>query len=290
MTAPADERPVDAAMLSAWLDHELDPAERARVDAWLREHPADAETVRRWAADRDALAAALQPQLAEPVPERLQRLVREHRADDGRRAAWRRVAMLAVFAAGGAFGASLMWALQRQAAPAAQLVHAPSGAPFAATSAAPEGWVQRAALAHRVYVPEIRHPVEVNVAEGPEGARAAQEQHLQRWLTKRVDVPVPLFDLRAQGFELVGGRLLPDEPDRPCAMLMYQHRDGQRVTVYLRKASTGVPAEFRYEREGDVGLFYWVEGRTGYALAGNLGREQLLALAQAIYAQQQGRR
>lgn len=284
MNAPTDDRPVDATQLSAWLDHELEPAERARVDAWLREHPADAETVRRWAADRDALAAALQPLLAEPVPERLRRLVLDHRAARAPWAAWRRVAMVAVFAAGGALGASLMWAVQRQAS------GAPPGAAPGPTLAQHDGWVQRAALAHRVYVPEIRHPVEVNVAEGPEGARAAQEQHLQRWLTKRVDVPVPLFDLRAQGFELVGGRLLPDEPGRPCAMLMYQHRDGQRVTVYLRKASTHVPAEFRYEREGDVGLFYWVEGRTGYALAGNLGREQLLALAQAIYAQQQGAR
>ena len=64
--------------------------------------------------------------------------------------------------------------------------------------------MQRAAFAHSVYVPEPRHAVEVK----------AQEEHLARWLTRRIDVPVKLFDLRDQGFELVGGRLLPDGPAR----------------------------------------------------------------------------
>jgi anti-sigma factor RsiW len=58
------------------------------------------------------------------------------------------------------------------------------------------------------------------------------------------------------------------------------------VTVYLRKPDEAAPTAFRYERDGDVGLFYWVEAGTGYALAGSLPREQLLALAEAIYRQQ----
>ena len=62
--------------LSAWLDGELEPAEqRAAVDAWLREHPAEAARVRQWAADRDALRERLAPLLDEPVPEPLRRLV-----------------------------------------------------------------------------------------------------------------------------------------------------------------------------------------------------------------------
>jgi len=49
-------------------------------------------------------------------------------------------------------------------------------------------------------VAKPRHAVEVR----------AQEEHLARWLTRRIDLPVKLFDLREQGFELIGGRLLPD--------------------------------------------------------------------------------
>jgi anti-sigma factor RsiW len=146
-------------------------------------------------------------------------------------------------------------------------------------------WLQRAAVAHAVYVPEKRHPVEVSVEQNQDG-------HLARWLTKRLDVPVKLFDLNPQGFDLVGGRLLPDERG-PSAQLMYENAAGQRVTVYLRKPDTGpadpAAAAFRYERQGELGLFYWVEGQgaaaTGYALVGGLPREQLLALAEAIYRQ-----
>jgi anti-sigma factor RsiW len=138
-------------------------------------------------------------------------------------------------------------------------------------------WVQRAAYAHAVYVPEPRHAVEVK----------AQEEHLARWLTRRIGVDVKLFDLRAQGFELVGGRLLPDGAGK-SAQLMYQDAQGVRVTVYLRKPDGEGETAFRYERQGELGLFYWVEPDCGYAIVGPLPRETLLALAQSIEQQDPG--
>ena len=69
---------------------------------------------------------------------------------------------------------------------------------------------RRAAVAHVVYAPEVHHPVEVNVAGGSANERCAQAQHLAHWLSKRLDLPVRFYDLRPQGFELVGGRRLPD--------------------------------------------------------------------------------
>ena len=97
-------------------------------------------------------------------------------------------------------------------------------------------------------------------------------------------MPVKLFDLREHGFELVGGRLLPDGPGK-SAQLMYQDAQGLRVTVYLRKPDEGTDAAFRYERQGDLGMFYWVEAGAGYALVGALPKEHLLALAESIYRQ-----
>ena len=274
--------PFDDTLLHAWLDGELPPERRAEVDAWLVEHPDDAARVRGWVADAQALRWRFDPVLDEAVPQALTQVV------------WRKApqtltmpgqdllrwaAVLAVFALGGAAGAGLMWRFQPT--PGEAQAHADEPA-----------WVQRAAVAHAVYVPEVRHPVEVK----------AQEEHLSRWLTKRLDVPVKLFDLRAQGFELVGGRLLPDASG-PSAQLMYQAVDVKssgasgagpavkpvRVTVYLRKPDSATPAAFRYEQQGEIGLFYWVEGRSaqggpcGYALVGALPRAQLLALAEAIY-------
>lgn len=273
-------------LLHAWLDGELLPERRAEVDAWLQDHPEDAARVRLWAADRDALRARFDAVLEEPVPVALAQGVwrKAPQSQAAYGVGWLRwAAAIVVFTLGGAAGAGLMWRMQPH--------------PDALVRAGEPAWVQRAAVAHAVYVPEVRHPVEVK----------AQEEHLSRWLTKRLDVPVKLFDLRAQGFELIGGRLLPDAAG-PSAQLMYQAveakgADGKnldpnakpvRVTVYLRKPDNATPAAFRYEQQGELGLFYWVEGRSaeggpcGYALAGALPRERLLALAEAIYKQGPG--
>ena len=215
----------DDTLLHAWLDGELLPERRAEIEAWLQVHPDDAARVRLWTADRDALRVRFDAVLGEPVPQALAQVVWRKAplalASPGFRfgSGWgRSAAAFAVFLLGGSAGAGLMWRLQ------------PQGADPSARTGEP-AWVHRAAVAHAVYVPEVRHAVEVK----------AQEEHLSRWLTKRLEVPVKLFDLRAQGFELVGGRLLPD-PAGPSAQLMYQAvqpagaaADARpvRVTVYL---------------------------------------------------------
>lgn len=254
--------------LSAWVDGELSDADRARVDAWLAEHPDDAARARRWAADRDALREHFAPLADEPLPAPLHATVWRQGASV-RSAALPRWALAASAAglllAGALLGGGAVWQWQQRQMAALQTRLAAGTA---------QGWVQRAALAHSVYVPEPRHAVEVK----------AQEEHLARWLTRRIQVPVKLFDLRAQGFDLVGGRLLPDGPGK-SAQLMYQDAQGVRVTVYLRKPEQGTDAAFRYERQGDLGLFYWVEEGCGYALVGPLPRATLLALAEEIYKQ-----
>ena len=73
----------DLQQLSAWLDAELEPAEQARIDAWLREHPEQAALTRLWAADRDALRARLEPVLDEPVPAALLQTVAHGGRDTG---------------------------------------------------------------------------------------------------------------------------------------------------------------------------------------------------------------
>lgn len=278
LQTPSDE------LLSAWLDNELDETSAARVQAWLQQHPEDAARVRLWAADRDALRARLDGELQEPVPPHWQAWVAraEPGAAAGRPGArWQALAAALALASGLAGGVGgAWWARQHPVVGAGGgLAAVPAGTAMPA-SAAHVPWARFAALAHTVYVPEQRHPVEVAV-EGDAAAQQAQEEHLSRWLTRRLDVPVKMFDLRAQGFRLVGGRLLP-ETNGPCAQLMYEDEAGVRVTVYLRRKGGDVPATFRYEQLDGLGLFYWVDGPAGYALVGALPRDRLLALAESI--------
>lgn len=268
MSRPDDFSDTD---FSAWLDGELDATRHTQVEVWLREHPEAAARVRLWAADRDALRARLDPVLGEPVPVGLIRTVWQHRAPPR----WAQAAMVAgLLVAGTVIGAGGMWQWQGQ-----RTANAIATARATDAAGTPAGWVQRAALAHSVYVPEPRHPIEVK----------AQEEHLSRWLTRRIDIPVKLFDLRDEGFELMGGRLLPDANGK-SAQLMYESLDPaapmQRVTVYLRKPDAAAPTAFSYRQQGELGQFYWVEAGAGYALVGALPKERLLALAQAIYKQQ----
>jgi anti-sigma factor RsiW len=65
---------------------------------------------------------------------------------------------------------------------------------------------------------------------------------------------------------------------------MYQDKNGQRLTLYIR---TDVDASretaFRFSQEGRVGVFYWIDRRLSYALSGELAKDELLRVAQAVY-------
>ncbi len=246
--------------LSAWLDGEGSADERARIEAHLRNDEEAAAKVRLWSADRDVLRARFDPVRGEAIPPQLTDAVAS--GAHLRRRWMQAAAVAALLVTGGVIGSALTWQVQSQRVATAQ-------------AGTPAGWVQRAAYAHSVFVPEPRHAVEVR----------AQEEHLSRWLTRRIDIPVKLFDLRDEGFELMGGRLLPDATGK-SAQLMYENaRTKERVTVYLRKPDADAPTAFRYLQQGDLGTFYWVEAGAGYALVGPLPKERLLALAQAIYRQ-----
>ena len=152
-----------------------------------------------------------------------------------------------------------------------------------------ERFAREALASHVVYAPEIRHVVEVP---------ASEEAHMIAWLSKRLGAPLQVPDLRAQGFRLMGGRLGASEGG-PMAILMYESDDGTRLSLQLRRMAQGTPdTAFRLERmparnpvRSPVGratmAFYWVDRDLGFALAGPLERERLLALAQVVYQQYQ---
>jgi anti-sigma factor RsiW len=147
-----------------------------------------------------------------------------------------------------------------------------------ADKAAPEMpvWAQRAAVAHAVYAPEVRHPVEVT---------ADQETHLVAWLSKRLGTSLKVPHLESAGYGLVGGRLLPGE-EGAVAQFMYQDAKGQRLTLYVRtNMEQNKESAFRFTQEGNVRVFYWIDRRLGYALSGEISKDDLLRVAMAVHQQ-----
>lgn len=243
--------PVTEEELHAYVDGALAPARAAEVESYLAEHPEEAARVAAYWAQIAALHRAFDPVLEEPVPERLLRA----------RAPWRRFARRAAVLAWIALGAAAGW----------------YGRDFARSPAAKApGWVQGAVIAHAVYSPEVRHPVEVP---------AEQEAHLVGWLSKRLGAPLRVPHLGEVGFALVGGRLLPGERG-PVAQFMYQDAKGRRLTLYVRvNPDESRETAFRYAQEGGVGVFYWLDRKLGYALSGEVEKPELLRIATAVYRQ-----
>lgn len=255
--------PLHEDALHALVDGRLPAARVEAVDAAL--DPSAREQAEAWRQQREALQSLHRDWLDRPVPDALLGAAgRLHntRAAQRRRLAW------AGMAAGWMLAFGLGWGLHGQQA---------GGAMQAAVGAPPARFVRQAAVAYAVYQPEQRHPVEV---------AADQQEHLVQWLSKRLARPLTVPGLQAQGFELVGGRLLPGEHGAR-AQFMYQNAAGQRITLYLG-ALDGAPLEaFRFDRQGPVASFYWVERGFGYAITGELPRPALQALATAVYEQLQ---
>lgn len=245
--------------LQAWADGRLVEARRPAVDAWLAAHPDEAERVAAYRALNEQLRAHFDPVLAEPVPERLGSAAL-------RRARWRAAATIAGWIVlGAAVGGVSGWELHALRAPARL---AQSEMPVLA---------HRAALAHATYAPEVRHPVEVG---------ADQEQHLVAWLSKRLGGELRVPRLDGEGMALVGGRLLPRDPG-PVAQFMYQSAPGRRVTLYVRAEGPDQgETAFRFARDGNVRVFYWIDRKFGYALSSaDLSHDELLKLADVVYRQ-----
>lgn len=237
--------------LHAYVDGRLDAARRAEVEAWLSDHPSDAVRVAAYRQQNDMLQALFNPVLNEPLPLQMY--------PQARRRSLVQPLRYAAMAAGMVLSGILGWSLHGAEKPKQPAMLA---------------MVRQAALAHAVYTPEMLHPVEV----GKE-----QEQHLVKWLSKRLGSTVRPPHLGSVGYELMGGRLLPGNQG-PAAQFMYQDAHGLRLTLYLsNKPADKGEAAFRYAQEGKIGVFYWIDDGMSYALSGEMEKPDLLRIANAVY-------
>lgn len=260
---------IDDAELHAYVDGQLAPARRAAVEAWLAQNPEDAARVADYAALNAQLRAHFEPVLNEAPPTRL-RATAAPLARPRPAWSWAMAASLAgVLVLGGVLGYGL------RGPGAAQLAMAPG------TAAVP-GFAERAVVAHTVFAPDQRRPVEVD---------GAHEEQLVRWLSKRLNAPMRAPQLQTLGYALEGGRLLPGGQG-PVAQFMYRDAEGARLTLYVsneaQAGSTSPGGEFRYLEDGAVRSFYWVDGAFAYAITAGRDRADrrvLSDVAHEVYRQ-----
>src|SRR6476469_6533783 len=251
------DSPVTEDELHAYIDGELPGDRKEAVASWLAAHPEPAALVASWRAQAESIRARYGAAAEEPVPERLKldQVLKQDRANGRSWAAMAAAAAVVAFIVGGTAG----WMAR------------------GASAAAPTGFdvfASEALDAYKLYVVEVRHPVEV-----PGNERT----HMTQWLSKRLGEDLRVPDLQSIGLKLVGGRLLPG-PTGAAAFYMYESPSGERFTIYCAKASAPASA-FRYTAGERAAAFYWADGKVAYVVSGPADRDKLEKVAKAAYEQ-----
>lgn len=251
------DRPIGEDDLQAFVDGRLSSARREAVQTYLASNPVLASQVEREIEQREALRAHLAFKAQEPIPAHLRvsnlMAARRHSSRVNPAAV---AAALAWLVLGGLLGiAGSAW--------------------WSARTTQDASVADNAIAAHRIYVSEKLHPVEVP---------ADQEAHLVQWLSRRVGKPLSAPNLNAQGYRLIGGRLLPSGGEA-AAQFMYENAGGNRLTIYARSGGTEAQTSFRFEEQDGISAFSWIENGLSYVVSAKADRGQLLPIAQSIYKQ-----
>jgi anti-sigma factor RsiW len=256
--------PINEDDLHAYVDGQLDPDRRAAVERHLAENPEAAERVAAYQAQRDILrsafgASAFGASAGETLPRQLSLdhiIAQRNRRLPG---AWLAAASVVL-----AFGIGLAggW-----------LVHAPRVPDRSQQALAL--LEQEAVASHAVYAVDVRHPVEVPGTE---------TQHLQQWLSNRLDRTVIAPDLLTFGYHLVGGRLLATERGAAAALLMYEDADQHRITVLLRPMAPTLHAPGAAIRQNGVNGRAWIGNGLGVAVLAAMPEGEIDNLATHIGA------
>ena len=280
-------QPMTEAELHAFVDGQLTPERQREIEAYLASRPDEAQRADVYRAQKRELRALFDPVLDEALPQRVLDAALPRTPWY-----WQRIAAgIAIALISGAAG----WGLRGGLSPESPATARSQQGPASITMASATGFAQRAAVAHAVYSPEQRRPVEVD---------AAHEDQLIAWLSKRMGAPMKPPLLQAVGYALEGGRLLPGGQG-PVAQFMYRDEAGSRLTLYVSNevgdlaapagdvassvssTASGKNTEtaFRFAREGKVNVFYWVEGPFGYAISADADRAALARVSGEVYRQ-----
>jgi len=240
------------------LDGELPLDEHAAYQAWLDANPDMKARSQRYAADNAALGSLFAAVLDEPVPTRLAAVVAGDTPARKASPAWWRMAAAAVLVM--AVGIGGFWL----------------GASLPGTTPdADDRMAEQAIAAHLTFAGDKNRPVEVD---------GSNPDYLTGWLSKRTGLKLVAPDLSNNGFELLGGRLVP-AGGNTAALMLYADAEGNRISVYVI-AEGGERSKGTFTlASGGPEAIYWEDEGYGCVIVGTLPAQQLGVVARDAYKQ-----
>ncbi len=242
------------ALLSPYLDGELDAAQRRSVD----EHLKDCAGCRRQLEDYQILSAALEAPgmrlaASDTLKQRIKNQLREADARSNRPQwpRWAAAAAVAVLVVG------MGWTF---------LPH--PGAPGAEDE---DDVMVDAAVDQQEHAVTAAHLTDLASGDAAE---------VQAWFKGKLAYTPPVPDLKAQGYELVGGRL-DEVHGQPAAALTYKH-DADYVTVFVCSAQKPGDKDLDTDTDDDYHVVYWTKGSMSFWMISKLDPAALKTLAAGL--------
>ena len=223
--------------LHAYVDHQLNDADRRLVETYLAANPQMAGQVRAWQQDAQQLRAALGGALQQPDNPALDpTLIRQRRQRQSRRHLASAAMLLLALGVGGLSG----WQARQMSLPL--------------TSTLP---MTDALQAYRLFAQLGILPADYKVSD---------EGNIQGWLDHYFAQANRLPDLASSGFRPVSGRLLSTDQG-PAAMVMYEDQGGRKISFYIRPPGPRnnlLPKGSR--SDGELQAQYWSGAGYNYAM------------------------
>lgn len=248
------EQPISDIELQAYLDNELDSVRHAEIENLISTNPEVKKQLDEFRQINQSMQSLYQEIADEKIPDRFNKLIKS------RKKAFPVSQAASIFLAV-ITGLVLGWVSRGEI----QTIKT--------TPPLTQQIIQDAFSYHAVYTPETKHPVEVS---------SEHEEHLVKWLSKRLKTPVKAPDFSFAGFELLGGRLLSSD-STPAAQFMYENDQGQRLTLFTRQKNKNEnQTEFRYARKNGMNGFYWTDENLSFVILSEISKDRIYELVTKV--------
>lgn len=260
MSEPIRQMSLDA-RLSAMLDGEVSPEEKAELEALIEDDPQVQHAADQLSRANDHGRSLFDAMLKEPVSLSLVRSIKN--GQQGRRAlrfpkqetvrqkirpTYRLIASSSIIMFMLGAGAGYMFAVPSHIVTYADIAGDPAKA-----------WLDDVASHYRLFSRQSRHLVEIP---------ASESAHIVEWLMATTGVSFRIPDLAEEQLTFRGARLF-SAGGRPVGQLIYQNRDGEVISIAFTKFIA--PMQDQNMREtirDDIGMVTWQGMQANYVLTG----------------------